>query len=635
MPSTTAAGTGLAISAGIPASQSAGGYAALSYTEVGNVEQLGGFGPTTEVTSFQPLKGAQQKHKGPTNFGALNPTIALDDADAGQALLAAAAAPDNRALYAVRVTKPDGSLRYFQVRVFGMPETIGAANSMITAAPVLEINTPVIKVAAGAPPAPVFTTAPSISPTSGAVGTTFTANDGAASNATGYTRRWLLGTTAIGTGTTVTPNAAGNLTLEVTATGAGGSTPATSSVVTVTATPTPTPAPLSGDIYYMGDSRVRSFYNDSAFNNKNAGNHLVVANTQMGQRMNTIGNGAAAGLRSNEYNSATPTMTASSAGTLVIFGVVNDISQGRTGADSWATVKDIADAAIAAGKSVVLHTEPGAEGFNSTQIGHRNTFNSSALAYQAANPTKVRIFDFAASALVDPTSTTSIAFKTGYSYDGTHLSNLGARAVGTDFAAWAATHIGGTPLNMTALQTSNLLQNPLFATTTGGTLGAGTTGTVPANWSSSRSATAAATISTGVSPDGGNEVIVAATGSAAGDRVNLRQSVATGLAMNDKVRLAVRLAVDAGAVNLRSVRVWISAWFDGATVNIEKYDMQPIPAPGNTSSGAYIDFQAPEVITLTRSGSTTFDRVDVTIAAEFSGSGSATFRVRQTALNKA
>lgn len=165
MPSTTAAGTGLAISAGIPASQNAAGYSALSYTEVGNVEQLGGFGATTEVVSFQPLKGAQQKHKGPTNYGALNPTIALDDADAGQALLAAAAAPDNRALYATRVTKPDGSLRYFQVRVFGMPETIGAANSMITAAPVLEINTPVVKVPSSGSVTPTPTPSPTPAPT--------------------------------------------------------------------------------------------------------------------------------------------------------------------------------------------------------------------------------------------------------------------------------------------------------------------------------------------------------------------------------------------------------------------------------------------------------------------------------------
>lgn len=151
MVATTAAGTGLAISAGKPATQDAFGYGALTYTEVGNVESIGGFGAATEVVTFQPLKGPQQKYKGPTNYGSLTPTIALDDADAGQALLSVAAQPSNSALYAIRVTKPDGSLRYFQVRVFGMPETIGAANSMITAAPVLEINTAIVKAGAAAP----------------------------------------------------------------------------------------------------------------------------------------------------------------------------------------------------------------------------------------------------------------------------------------------------------------------------------------------------------------------------------------------------------------------------------------------------------------------------------------------------
>ena len=148
MASTTAAGTGLAISAGIPSAQTTTAYEALTYTEVGNVESIGGYGASTEVVSFQPLKGAQQKHKGPTNYGTLNPTIAIDDADAGQTLVRTAAAPTNNDLYAIRITKPDGSLRFFQVRVFGFPETVGAANSMITANPVLEINTPVLAKAA-------------------------------------------------------------------------------------------------------------------------------------------------------------------------------------------------------------------------------------------------------------------------------------------------------------------------------------------------------------------------------------------------------------------------------------------------------------------------------------------------------
>ncbi|MEH3046507.1 hypothetical protein [Sphingomonas adhaesiva] len=150
MASTTAAGTGFAISAGVPSGQTITAYEALTYTEVNNVEQLGGFGASTAEVTFQPLRGPEQAHKGPTSYGSLNPTMAVDDLDAGQALMVTASAPTNNALYAFKVTKPDGSLRFFQARVFGMPETVGAANSMITAAPTVRINTEVLK-----KPAPV------------------------------------------------------------------------------------------------------------------------------------------------------------------------------------------------------------------------------------------------------------------------------------------------------------------------------------------------------------------------------------------------------------------------------------------------------------------------------------------------
>ena len=143
--STTAAGTKLAITAGVPATQTLAGYKALTYTSVGGVESIGGFGASTEVVTFQPLDGPTEKYKGPTNYGQLSPTMKVDDLDAGQALIQTASAPDEMDLYAFRITKPDGSVRYFQARVFGFPETIGAANSVITAAPAIEINTVVIK----------------------------------------------------------------------------------------------------------------------------------------------------------------------------------------------------------------------------------------------------------------------------------------------------------------------------------------------------------------------------------------------------------------------------------------------------------------------------------------------------------
>jgi hypothetical protein len=145
MGSTTSAGTGLAISAALPATEDAAGYAALTFVEIGGPEQLGAFGASNEVITFQPLKGPAEKHKGGTNYGAIQPSIAHDDEDAGQTLLRTAA-EDQTDLYAFEITFPSGAKRYFCGRVFGYPENVGAANSIIMANPSIEISTKVVKV---------------------------------------------------------------------------------------------------------------------------------------------------------------------------------------------------------------------------------------------------------------------------------------------------------------------------------------------------------------------------------------------------------------------------------------------------------------------------------------------------------
>lgn len=147
MGSSTSAGSELAISAGTPASQDATGYVALTYTDIGQIEKIGAIGSVYAKVEFQPLKGAKQKHKGSVDYGSLQPTMAHDDDDAGQTLLRTAAA-DLTALYAMRVKLPSGAIRYFQGRVFGYPETIDGADSIVLANPTVEINTPIVKVAA-------------------------------------------------------------------------------------------------------------------------------------------------------------------------------------------------------------------------------------------------------------------------------------------------------------------------------------------------------------------------------------------------------------------------------------------------------------------------------------------------------
>ena len=148
MGSTTAAGSTLAIGSAAPATQDAVGYAALTLTEVGGIEKIGTIGATFAKVEFQPLKGPKDKHKGSPDYGSLQPSMAVDDDDAGQTLFRTAADDATSKLYSFGVTLPNGDKRYFQGRVFGNPETIDGADSIVMAAPTVEICTKVVKVPA-------------------------------------------------------------------------------------------------------------------------------------------------------------------------------------------------------------------------------------------------------------------------------------------------------------------------------------------------------------------------------------------------------------------------------------------------------------------------------------------------------
>lgn len=139
MPTTVAASSVIAISAGVPATQTIAGFAALTYTVIGEIEKIGPSGQVFEKVSFQPLNGSVQKHKGPSDLGTLAPTMGFDNADAGQVLLRTAGAHQT-AQYCFRITRPDATVKYLQGRVFGFTETIDGANSIIMGSCTVEIN---------------------------------------------------------------------------------------------------------------------------------------------------------------------------------------------------------------------------------------------------------------------------------------------------------------------------------------------------------------------------------------------------------------------------------------------------------------------------------------------------------------
>jgi hypothetical protein len=148
MGSTTAAGSTLAMSVAHPATEDAAGYVALTFTTIGGVEKIGGFGAVFAKVEFQPLNGPKEKHKGSADYGSLAPSMAFDDADAGQTMLRTASDDATSTLYSFKITFPSGAIRYSQGRVFGFPENVDGADSVIMANPTIELSKKVVKVPA-------------------------------------------------------------------------------------------------------------------------------------------------------------------------------------------------------------------------------------------------------------------------------------------------------------------------------------------------------------------------------------------------------------------------------------------------------------------------------------------------------
>lgn len=147
---TTAAGTMLGISATAPTTDDEAGYSAITFTEVGQLEKIGAVGGSHKKVDFQPFRGPAQKYKGGVDYGAIQPIMGFDPDDAGQLLLAAAD-EEVSALFSFCVTYRDGAKRFFRGRVFGFPENIDGADTIVTASPTIEICTRIVK-AAGVPP---------------------------------------------------------------------------------------------------------------------------------------------------------------------------------------------------------------------------------------------------------------------------------------------------------------------------------------------------------------------------------------------------------------------------------------------------------------------------------------------------
>jgi len=110
-------GATYAISAGLPATYDAAGYAAttITYTAIGQVESFPEVGLEAPVSEFRPINGNVKHLKGTPTYGSGQMVMADIPADAGQVILKAAAGSQSH--YSMKITYADGEVHYLDVLV--------------------------------------------------------------------------------------------------------------------------------------------------------------------------------------------------------------------------------------------------------------------------------------------------------------------------------------------------------------------------------------------------------------------------------------------------------------------------------------------------------------------------------------
>lgn len=136
----TSAGSTFKLSAGIPATFDGTGYAALTYTTVGEITDLGEFGREYSLVTHNPVGNrSTQKFKGSFNDGSMTLQLGLDNSDAGQSLAQAAVLSDNN--YSCLVTTQDGTKYYFLGQVMSFKIGVGDVNKITAATIMIELTT--------------------------------------------------------------------------------------------------------------------------------------------------------------------------------------------------------------------------------------------------------------------------------------------------------------------------------------------------------------------------------------------------------------------------------------------------------------------------------------------------------------
>lgn len=141
----TSAGTTIALSAALPTTYDKTTFAALAFTEIGEVSDLGEFGREYNIVKFNPLKDRRTvKRKGSFDDGTVQVQLARAAKDAGQILLRTAVNSD--ASYSVKIVLQDGTVFYFTAQVSSSTVNIGNVDQITSSTFKLEIDNDIVEV---------------------------------------------------------------------------------------------------------------------------------------------------------------------------------------------------------------------------------------------------------------------------------------------------------------------------------------------------------------------------------------------------------------------------------------------------------------------------------------------------------
>lgn len=136
----TVAGTAISISAAQPATFDSTGYAALTWTVIGNIDDGGEHGREYAEVTFNPIDTrGTRKYKGSFNEGTKTLSIGYDSDDAGMIVLKTALLSDND--FSFKVSYPGGDTDYFQGKALSLKKATGGVDTMKMATVSLSITT--------------------------------------------------------------------------------------------------------------------------------------------------------------------------------------------------------------------------------------------------------------------------------------------------------------------------------------------------------------------------------------------------------------------------------------------------------------------------------------------------------------